>query len=65
MLHDLSRTIAILEREHDRLVTLVVEGPPHLRSMRLRQLKFLARRLVAARADEARIANPATEGGRA
>ncbi len=43
----LDRTIEILERERDQLIPLVVEGPPHLRSLRSRQLESIERQLVA------------------
>ncbi len=39
-------TIGILKHERDQLIPLVVEGPSHLRSLRLRQLKFIERQLV-------------------
>jgi len=58
-LEELSRHIAVLQREHDQLVPLVVEGPAHLRSDRLRELKFVAQRLVAAQEVEARISRSA------
>ncbi len=48
----LARTIETLERQRDQLIPLVVEGPVHLRSLRLRQLKSTDRRLVTARAEE-------------
>lgn len=54
-LQELAATIAVLQREHDQLIPLVVEGPPHLRPLRLRQLKSIAKRLVAARLEEATI----------
>ncbi len=44
--------IAILEHERDQLIPLVVEGPPHLRSLRLRQLKSIEQRLVAAQSEQ-------------
>jgi hypothetical protein len=44
----LDRTIAILKHERDELIPLIVEGPLHLRSLRLRQLKSIEQRLVAA-----------------
>jgi len=47
--------IEILERERDRLIPLVVEGPPHLRSLRLRQLKSIERQLVAAQVKQAKL----------
>ena len=40
--------IEILEHKRDRLIPLVVEGPLHLRSRRLRQLISIERLLVAA-----------------
>ncbi len=49
----LDSTIEILERERDRLIPLVVEGPPHLRSLRLRQLKSIQQRLVSAQSEQA------------
>ncbi len=55
-LQELATTISVLQREHDQLIPLVVEGPPHLRRLRLRQLKLIAKRLVAARSEEATIA---------
>jgi hypothetical protein len=55
MLEELVRTIAILQREHDQLIPLVVDGPPNLRPLRMRQLKSIAKRLVAARLVEATI----------
>ncbi len=51
----LDRTIEILERERDQLIPLVVEGPPHLRSLRLRQLKSIERQLVAAQVKQAKL----------
>jgi hypothetical protein len=51
----LDSTIEILEHERDLLVPLVVEGPPHLRSLRLRQLKSIERQLVAAQAEQAKL----------
>ncbi len=48
----LAGTIEILEHQRDRLIPLVVEGPVHLPSLRLRQLKSTERRLVTARAEE-------------
>jgi hypothetical protein len=33
----------------------LVEGPPHLRSLRLRQLKSIERQLVAAQAKQAKL----------
>ena len=54
-------TIAILQREHDWLIPLAVEGPPHLRPLRTRQLKSIAKRLAAARSEEATISDEATE----
>ncbi len=47
----LASTIAILEHERDQLIPLVVEGPHHLRSLRLRQLKSIEQRLVAAQSE--------------
>ena len=46
--------IAILAHERDELIPLVVEGPPHLRSLRLRQLKSIERQLVSAQAGKAK-----------
>jgi hypothetical protein len=37
------------------LIPLVVEGPPHLRSLRSRQLKSIERQLVAAQAEQAEL----------
>ena len=51
----LADAIGILQREHDQLIPLVVEGPPSLRPLRMRQLKSIAKHLAAARAEEARI----------
>ncbi|SRR5271165_2415059 len=51
----LASLIEILERERDRLITLVVEGLPHLRSLRLRQLKSIERMLVAVQAERAKL----------
>ena len=48
-LQELDGTISILQREHDRLIPLVVEDPPHLRPLRMRQLKSIAKRLSSAR----------------
>jgi hypothetical protein len=56
-LRQLSDSIAILQREHDQLIPLVAEGPQHLRPTRLRQLRWIAKQLVAARAEEARISD--------
>ena len=42
-------------RERDQLMPLVVEGPSHLRSLRLRQLKSIERHLVAAQAEQAKL----------
>ncbi len=61
-LQELAATIAVLQREHDQLIPLVVEGPPHLRPLRSRQLKSIAKRLVAARSEEATISGLATAG---
>jgi len=47
--------IAVLEHERDQLIPLVVEGPPHLRSLRSRQLKLIERQLVAAQAEQAEL----------
>ncbi len=47
--------IAILEHERDQLIPLVVEGPPHLRSLRSRQLKSIERQLVAAQVEQAEL----------
>jgi len=58
-LQGLLKDIAILQREHDSLIPLVIDGPPHLRSLRLRQLKFIERRLAAAQATEAWISGSA------
>ena len=55
-LQELAETIMILQREHDQLIPLVVEAPPHLRPLRMRQLKLIAKRLVAARLEEAAFA---------
>ncbi len=46
--------IAILAHERDELIPLVVEGPPHLRSLRLRQLKSIERQLVSAQVEQAK-----------
>ncbi len=54
-LRELLDNIVILQREHDQLIPLVVDGPEHLRSLRLRQLKSVAQRLVAAQAEQVRI----------
>ncbi len=48
------RTIGILEHERDQLIPLVVEGPSHLRSLRLRQLKFIERQLVEVQSKRAK-----------
>jgi hypothetical protein len=52
----LDSTVELLERECDQLIPLVVEGPAHLRSLRLRQLRSIERQLVAAQAEQAKIA---------
>jgi hypothetical protein len=52
-LERLADAIGVLQREHDQLITLVAEGPPSLRPLRMRQLKSVAKRLVAVRAEEA------------
>jgi len=44
----LAGAIEILEYERDLLITLVVEGPLHLRSRRFRRLVSIERRLLAA-----------------
>jgi hypothetical protein len=51
----LHSTIEILERERDELIPLAVEGPPHLRSLRLRQLKSIERQLVAVQAEQSKL----------
>lgn len=51
----LASTIKILEHQRDRLIPLVVEGPVPLRSLRLRQLKSIEQRLVAAEAEDHRV----------
>ncbi len=61
-LQELDGTISILQREHDQLIPLVVEGPPHLRPLRTRQLKSIAKRLSAARLQEEIISGRATMG---
>jgi hypothetical protein len=48
-------TIEILERERVQLIPLVVKGPSHLRSLRLRQLKSIERQLVATHAEQAKL----------
>lgn len=48
-------TIKILEHQRDRLIRLVVEGPVQLRTQRVRQLKSIEQRLVAAQAEEHRV----------
>lgn len=53
--HALNSTIEILERERDQLIPLAVEGPPHLRSLRLRQMIFIEHRLVYAQAEQAKL----------
>lgn len=57
---ELAGTIAILQREHDQLIPLVAEGPPHLRPLRMRQLKWISKRLVAARSEESTTSGRAT-----
>ncbi len=57
---ELAGTIAILQREHDQLIPLVIEGPLHLRPLRMRQLKSIAKRLVAARLEESTISDRTT-----
>ena len=47
--------IAILERERDQLIPLVLEGPSNLRSLRLRQLKSIEHRLVAEQAEQEKL----------
>ena len=59
-LQELAGTIAVLQRKHDQLISLVVEGAPHLRPLRMRQLKSIAKRLVAARFGEATISGQET-----
>ncbi len=54
-LQESAEAIAILQREHDRLIPLVVEGPPSLRPLRMRQLKSIAKRLITARSEESEI----------
>ena len=54
-LRSLGGTIAILERERDQLIPLVAEGPAHLRSLRLRQLKSIEQRLVSAQLEQAKM----------
>jgi hypothetical protein len=44
--------IAILERERDQLIPLVVKGPPHLRPLRSRQLKSIEQQLVVAQREQ-------------
>ncbi len=61
-LQESAEAIAILQREHDRLILLVVEGPPHLRPLRMRQLKSIAKRLADVRLQEATISGRATMG---
>ena len=53
-LQSLNGMIAILAHERDQLIPLVVEGPPHLRSLRSRQLKSIERQLVSAQAGKAK-----------
>ena len=45
-------TIEILEHERDQLIPLVIEGPPHLRPLRLRQLKSIEHQLAAQQAEK-------------
>ncbi len=59
-LQELAETIAVLQREHDQLIPLVIEGPLHLRPLRMRQLKSIAKRLVAARLEESTISDRTT-----
>ena len=59
-LQESAEAIAILQREHDRLILLVVEGPPHLRPLRMLQLKSIAKRLADVRLQEATISGRAT-----
>ncbi len=58
----LAGTIKILEHQRDRLISLVVEGPIHLRSLRRRQLKSIEQRLVAAQAEEHRVGYRSHQG---
>jgi hypothetical protein len=58
----LASTIKFLEYERDRLILLAVEGPAHLRSLRLRQLKSIEQRLVAAQAEEHRVGCRSRQG---
>ena len=51
----LDSTIEIFERERVQLIPLVIEGPPHLRPLRLRQLKSIEQRLVAAQVEQAKL----------
>jgi hypothetical protein len=58
----LGSTIEILERQRDRLISLVAEGPVHLRSLRLRQLKSIEQRLAAVQAEEHRVGYRSHQG---
>ncbi len=51
----LDSTIEILEHERDQLIPLVIEGPPHLRPLRLRQLKSIEHQLAAQQAEKEKL----------
>jgi hypothetical protein len=54
-LERLRDAISVLQHEHDQLIPLVAEGPLTLRPLRMRQLESIAKQLIAARAEQAKL----------
>ena len=55
LIQKISEAIEILEREHNHLTALVADGQSGTSALRLRQLKSIAGRLIAARAERERL----------